>query len=136
VVEKILEITRCQPYLAQSIGFDLVNYLNSRQRLVATADDLNVAVEKTLVSANGYFYYTWAEECSEEERAVLLAIAANETINPAEHRDSLRRLRQKEILERRGDQYRFTIELFRLWILKDQLAFEGDERLQGLTLRG
>jgi DNA polymerase III delta prime subunit len=133
VVEEILEITHCQPYLVQAIGFDLVNYLNSQQRLAATADDLNVAIEKTLVSASGYFYYTWAEECSEDEREVLLAIAMNEAINPAEHRDSLRRLCQKEILERRGDQYRFTIELFRRWILKDQLAFEGGERLQELV---
>ncbi len=135
VVEKILEITHCQPYLVQSVGFELVNYLNSQQRLTASAGDLNVAVEKTLVSASGYFYYTWAEECSEDEREVLLAIVMNEAINPAEHRDSLRRLCQKEILERSGDQYRFTIELFRRWILKDQLAFERSEQLRELVFQ-
>jgi len=128
VVEKFLQVTHCQPYLLQAIGFDLVNYLNSQQRLVATAADLNVAIEKTLVSASGYFYYTWAEECSEDEREVLLAIAMSEAINPAAHRDSLRRLCQKEILGRRDGQYRFTIELFRRWILKDQLAFEQSEQ--------
>jgi hypothetical protein len=135
VVEKVLEITHCQPYLVQAIGFELVNYLNSQQRLTATAADLNVAVEKTLVSASGYFYYTWAGECSDDEREVLLAIATNEAVDPVEHRASLRRLCQKEILERSGDQYRFTIGLFRRWILKDQLAFEASERLQELLSR-
>ena len=123
VVERILELTHCQPYLLQAVASDLVNYLNSQGRMLATADDLEIAVEKVLVTAQAYFFYTWTEDCSEAEREVLRIIATGETkrLTVAEHQAALQSLCHKEIIERRGDDYRLTLELFCRWILKNQM---------------
>ena len=121
VVEEILRLTHCQPYLLQAVASDLVNYLNAQQRTTATMDDLKFAVEKALVTADSYFANSWREECSDEERSVLLALAHGETINPAEQRIALRNLCRMEVLERTDDHYRIAIELFRLWILKQEM---------------
>src|SRR6185295_15390690 len=67
VVEEIIELTHCQPYLLQAVASDLVNYLNSEKRMLATAGDLEVAIEKVLVTAQAYFFYTWTGDCSEAE---------------------------------------------------------------------
>jgi len=34
-------------------------------------DDLNIAVEKTPASAQTYFHYAWADECSDGGRGLL-----------------------------------------------------------------
>lgn len=124
VIEQIIEMTHCQPYLLQAVASDLVNYLNSERRMLATASDLEIAVEKVLVTAQAYFFYIWTEDCSESEREILRAIATFQTNSstPADNPAALQSLCHKEILERRGSCYRFTIELFRRWILKNQTA--------------
>jgi hypothetical protein len=127
MVDRILELTHRQPYLLQAIGSELVNHLNTQNRMRATMDDLNVAVEKTLVSAQAYFHYTWADECSDEEREVLLALATegSEAFDqnwPNRHQAAIQSLSRKEVVETGQDGYRLSIEMFRLWILKNQCA--------------
>jgi len=131
VVERILELTHCQPYLLQALASDLVDYLNDEKRTTATPADLEVAIEETLVSAQLYFAYIWTEECSEAEREVLLAMAVNEekSFRPTQWQSALQSLSRKEIVERSGDRYRITVELFRRWILKEQLATESREEI-------
>lgn len=124
VIEQIIEMTHCQPYLLQAVASDLVNYLNSEKRMLATAADLEVAVEKVLVTAQAYFVYTWTADCSEAERQLLRLIATGDA-NPrtlSEHNASLQSLCHKEILERPESGYRFSIELFRRWVLKNQTS--------------
>ena len=70
-MDRILELTHNQPYLLQAIGSELVNQLNTRNRMTGTMGDLNIAVEKTLAPAQAYFHYPWVNECSDEEREVL-----------------------------------------------------------------
>ena len=90
---------------------------------MATAEDLEFAVERVLVSAQGYFFFTWKEDCSGEEKEVLRTIATNEKENfgLAEHQKALQSLCQKEIVERVDHRYQFTIDLFHRWLLKNQL---------------
>lgn len=124
VIEQIIGLTHCQPYLLQAIASDLVNYLNSEKRMLATAADLEVAVEKVLVTSQAYFFYTWTEDCSEAEREVLRTIATGDTNSRTldGRHASLQSLCHKEILERQPSGYRFSIELFRRWVLKNQTA--------------
>ena len=126
LVDAILALTHCQPYLLQALASELVNHLNAERRLVATRDDLDLAVEKVLVTAQAYFSYTWDEDCGEEEREALRALATDEAAGcaPAYERTFLT-LAHKEILERSDHRYVYTIELFRRWILKNQLPL-GD----------
>jgi hypothetical protein len=56
VVNKIIAVTSCQPYLVQALGFELVNYLNTQHRKEARMEDIDAAIEKVLTSAENYFY--------------------------------------------------------------------------------
>lgn len=118
VVDEIVRITHCQPYLLQAVASELVNYLNDQQRTTATMDDLNVTIEKVLVSAGSYFANTWAEGRSDEEQSVMLALAMGEAVDWAAHPTALRNLLNAEIVEASGNEYQLTIDLFRRWILK------------------
>ena len=121
-IERVLALTHCQPYLLQAVAFELVNSLNSQNRLEAQVEDIEAAAEKVLVGAQAYFDYTWREECSEEEKAVLRALAANGATHLSVSQDpkAVRSLCHKDILEKVGQQHRFTIELFRRWIVNNQ----------------
>ncbi|MBL8204284.1 MAG: AAA family ATPase [Blastocatellia bacterium] len=118
VVEEIIRITHCQPYLLQAVASELVNYLNDQQRTTATMKDLEVTVEKVLVSAGSYFANTWKEGRSDEEQAMMLASAMGEAVDWAAHPTALRNLLNAEIVESNGKGYQLTIDLFRRWILK------------------
>ena len=126
-IEKILALTHCQPYLLQAIAFELVSSLNAQNKLEATTDDIEVAVQKVLTAAQAYFFYTWQEECSEEEKAVLRALAANgeTSSNLPQDQQAVRSLCQKDILENNDQRYHFTIELFHRWIVKNQNLSES-----------
>ena len=120
VVDAIIALTHCQPYLLQAVASDLVNYLNAQKRQTATMAD--VAVAKVLVTADAYFHNNW-EECSddEREREVLRALAAGatDTATAPQYQAAVQSLSRKEIAEMRDDRYRFAVELFRLWIMKN-----------------
>lgn len=121
-IEKVLALTHCQPYLLQAVAFELVDGLNSQNKREARVDDIEIVAEKVLVGAQSYFDYTWQEECSERERAVLRTLVANSTTSLSSSQDSeaVRSLCHKDILENVGQQYRFTIELFHRWIVRNQ----------------
>jgi len=124
VVERILQLTHCQPYLLQAVASDLVNYLNGQKRQIATLTDLEVAVEKVLVTAQAYFHYLWSEDCNDAERELLHALSMDEAIGAhiTHHQSEWRRLHRKEIVELQDRRHRFAVELFRRWILKNQIA--------------
>jgi hypothetical protein len=132
VAERILELTHCQPYLLQALASDLVDYLNEENRTMATQADLEIAIEETLVSAQYYFANIWDEECSEAERDVLLAMAADEEKSFRPMQPALQSLSRKEIVEKSGDRYRIAVELFRRWIVKEQLATETPDEFDPL----
>jgi len=134
VVDRILELTHRQPYLLQAIGSELVNQLNTRNRMTATMDDLNAAVEKTLVSAQAYFHYTWADECTIEEREVLADLAPGEGIKQDRRGAALQSLLRKEIVEKDQNGYRLSVEMFRFWILRNGAASECLEKTCSLPL--
>jgi hypothetical protein len=137
VLERIIELTHCQPFLLQAVASDLVNYLNSRQRQRATMEDLEVVIEKVLVTAQAYFYNIWTEECRDQDREVLLAIAANRggSALPPRYQQEIQSLLRKEILEQKNRRWSFAVELFRLWILKEQFTTAQPESGEAKPLK-
>ncbi len=123
VLEEILRLTNCQPYLLQAVASELVNYLNDRQQTTATRADLDAAEEKVLTSAGAYFANTWREDNSEAEQTVLRAFATGEggSVLTAEYQAALQSLCRKEMLERTEDGYRLAVPLFGRWIVKNQV---------------
>lgn len=118
VVNKIIEVTNCQPYLVQALCSELVNYLNIKQRRIAELDDIDTSIEKVLISAGNYFHYIWNSECSEDERQSLKQLVSNLQIN--ESKKELNSLIKKEIIEKVNGSYKFKIELMKRWIEKNK----------------
>lgn len=123
VLEEILRLTHCQPYLLQAVASELVNHLNELQKTTATRADLDAAVNKVLTSAGAYFANTWREDNSPTEQTVLRAYAegASERVAAAEFQSAIQSLIRKEMMERDGDTYRLAVPLFGLWILRNQV---------------
>lgn len=124
VVDDIIRITHCQPYLLQAVASELVNYLNSKQQTTATPDDLNTALEKTLVSARAYFYDTWCKDNSPEEQQTMRALATGNTetvLADTNLQPAIQSLIRKEIVERSNGSYRLAVDLFGRWIEKNQV---------------
>lgn len=123
VLEEILRLTHCQPYLLQAVASELVNHLNELQKTIAARADLDAAVNKVLTSAGAYFANTWREDNSATEQTVLRAYAegAGERVAAAEFQAALQSLIRKEMMERDGDAYRLAVPLFGLWILRNQV---------------
>jgi hypothetical protein len=118
-VNRIIEVTNCQPYLVQALCFELVNYLNVQQRREAKLEDVDAAIEKVLVSSNVYFYYIWKEECSENEKELLLRLIKNLPLTGNEK--DINSLIRKEIIEKGNGVYKFKVELMKKWIEKNEL---------------
>lgn len=124
VVDAIIHVTHCQPYLLQAVASELINYLNSKQQTTATPDDLNTALDKTLVSASAYFSDTWRKDNSSEEQQVMRALAtgnANTLLADATLQPAIQSLIRKEIVEHNNGGYRLAVELFARWIVKNQV---------------
>lgn len=122
VLEEILRLTHCQPYLLQAVASELVNHLNELQKTTAERADLDAAVNQVLTSAGAYFANTWREDNSATEQTVLRAYAegAGERVAAAEFQSALQSLIRKEMMEHDGDAYRLAVPLFGLWILRNQ----------------
>ena len=61
VIEEILRLTCCQPYLVQLIGSCLVNQANQNQTQLATLDLLEAAIPDAFTNGEPYFTNLWTE---------------------------------------------------------------------------
>ncbi len=113
-VTQIMNLTNCQPYLTQAVCFELVNCLNSQCRKEASFEDVNLAGEKVLSSANAYFDYIWNIECTDSERELLHQIMENSYKEG--NKKEIDSLLRRDIIEKDGNSYRFKVELVKMWI--------------------
>jgi hypothetical protein len=114
VINRIIDVTNCHPYLVQALCFELVNYLNYQQRKIAKFEDIDVVIEKLLISAESYFYYIWNSECSKREKQLLIELVNNRPLKVYEN--EIYSLIRKEIIEKINGNYRFKVELMKKWI--------------------
>ena len=142
-IEKIIRVTRCQPYLVQLICWQLINYLNGQKCNYATINDLNKVLDQTLVTAEAYFNNIW-EQSTRHQRVILALLttlvypgketaAFNEiekelsdrriAITNQELITALSQLCHCDVLEEYTDgelRYRFQIDLMRMWVEKNK----------------
>jgi hypothetical protein len=83
VIEEILRLTCCQPYLVQLMGSCLVNQANQSQTTIATLDLLEAAIPDAFTNGEPYFTNLWQEFTGTTPAEVaagqqyLIAIATN-----------------------------------------------------------
>ena len=121
VVDHVLTVTGCQPYLVQVTCRDLVNMLNEQNRTHATLADVEQAFARVLTSAAMYFDELWrGRDTDDTQRAVMRAIALRQDVrrsgDPEAVNVALNRLVQRDILAKTANGYCFRTELMRQWV--------------------
>jgi len=120
-VERILNVTGCQPYLVQVTCRDLVHMLNEQNRTHATLADTERSLTSVLTSAAMYFDELWrGRDTDDTQRAVMRAIALRQDVrrssDPETVNVALNRLVQRDILAKTANGYCFRTELMRQWV--------------------
>ena len=128
-VERILQITRCHPFLVQLLCSEIVAYKNEQDpsvRRLATLEDVEAAVTEALSTGSFFFADIQNNQVDATGLAILRSIAARgegavvskNTIYqqlPDVSENAFQRLLQRELIEEVGDGYRFQVELIRRW---------------------
>jgi hypothetical protein len=129
VVEKIIQVTGCQPLLLQAVCSDLIKYLNDEEREKAEVPDVEMAVAATLESWGSYFDDLW-NRTGPNERVCLETLISTEILvndyvevgrltglEPPIVRQAIQRLLRRDLLtEVKGKGYQLAIPMLSSWI--------------------
>ena len=136
-VERVLELTRCHPFLVQLLCSEIVAYKNEQDpsvRRLATLEDVEAAVTEALGTGSFFFADIQKNQVSATGLEILRFMAARgegaivnkntilQEISGASESD-FQRLLQRELIEEVkneevGDGYRFQVELIRRWFTR------------------
>jgi DNA-binding MarR family transcriptional regulator len=141
-VEMILEATHAQPFLVQAVCFDLIQFLNSRNRRLArpsnqvTMSDAQEAIRRAVRSAKPYFQNLWAT-CNNLEQLLLVELAYSQgewarvdnlvqdpSVEPRDIHQALKQLKRRELIERKGRECCFQVPMMQQWI-KDEKSLDA-----------
>ncbi|MEC4885656.1 MAG: ATP-binding protein, partial [Scytonema sp. PMC 1070.18] len=114
-VDKIIELTHCQPYLVQLLCYEVVEYLNQEIRMnrretttaKATLQDIQTVIPTVLERGDQYFRELWTS-LSEKDRNLLRRLVKGETPTQ-EDKGVVNRLIRKEILTQEGNAFRVPL---------------------------
>jgi len=125
MIENILELTGCQPFLLQAVASEIISILNFKSVDTVTQDILDAAIQEVLEKHNTYFDYLWDTECSSDRHRDLLKIicANNRGIDEGDvtdHKDELRDLVRKEVLHITDGRVKLTMPIVKQWMKKNQ----------------
>jgi hypothetical protein len=127
VVEEIMRVSGCHPFLVQAVGSKLIDYLNIHNRDWAEVRDVAVAVDQVLENWwSTYFQDLW-ERTSLDQRACLLVlkerdrssaleIAAESNLDLKAVRKALHLLSQRDLVLQEQESYQITTPIFYEWV--------------------
>ena len=125
IVEQVVTITRCQPYLLQLIGEHMVRQANRNQTRLLTQPLLDAALDAALTAGEPYFTNLWSEYTGttpDEVRAgqsLLHAVAHGQAPPPTDTpgaRAALRRLVRYHVIEQAGSSHRCEVPFVARWV--------------------
>ncbi|MDJ0582850.1 hypothetical protein [Crocosphaera sp.] len=131
IVEEVLKLTRCQPYLLQLLGAAMVTQANLNHTDTITPELLKAAIEEGFINGEPYFTNIWTEFTGESEPEILagqnllLNLAKGE--QPNNNRDeisekALQYMLRHHIIEQIDNQYDFEILLVKMWVKQRENA--------------
>ena len=141
-LDGVYQLTAGQPYLVQLIGFQLVRRYNDwvfeRKRSrepIFTPEDLEAIINNPEFFQRGRYYFTgvWnqAAQGASGQQAVLTAIAPDPDGLPRRQlqretgldgetlENAIETLIRHDVIEKRDDNLRIIVELFRRWVVKN-----------------
>jgi hypothetical protein len=124
IVEEIIQLTRCQPYLLQLLGSALVTQANLNQTQLVTPDLLQAAIPEAFTNGEPYFTNVWTEFTGNNPAEIiagqefLLELANG--LAPGHSQDltdaAIRRLRRYHAIEQTDNGYVFEVPLLERWV--------------------
>ena len=119
VIEKLIVATNGQPYIIQTIAFELVQYLNEQHRKEATLCDVEMAITRALDSGGDYFASVW-RDVGERGRVVLTALASGKqhSISP----EIYKWLCDRDILNNDG---KIAVPMLERWIIENAVEYDN-----------
>jgi len=132
-VDRVLQLTRCHPYLIQLLCAEIValkNEQDSSIRRLANLADVEAAIPAALSVGSFFFADIQNNQVDAVGLAILQFLAARGEGGivsrtailqqfPDEY-NALNLLLQRELIEQVGDGYRFQVELIRRWFVSSQ----------------
>lgn len=124
-VSKILEETRCHPYLLQLVCFAIVELSNKHKILEINSDDVEKAITTALKQGRPYFQNIWDEATGGSMGQKWLKQAAQvgevipSDVESQEDQRAITKLVQNSILTQVDEKYMVEVPLIKRWVLED-----------------
>jgi hypothetical protein len=137
LVDEILHVTHCQPFLVQAICKQIIECLNEASRDQATLQDVAKAIEEVFEVWTGYFWDLW-DRCDQYQRLCLATLrdlesgsvellAAKSTLSVSKTSQALDKLMMRDLVIDDHGKHKIAIPLVALWIQQNyQLLISGD----------
>jgi hypothetical protein len=124
IVDQILTLTRCHPYLLQLLGWVLVQLANTTHTQLVTPTLLQSAIPEAYINGIGYFTNVWEQFTGTTPTEItagqqqLLALAQGQQPHPIDEaaQKSLQRMLRYHIIEKIDNQYKFEVPLIERWV--------------------
>ena len=124
IVDQILSLTRCHPYLLQLLGWVLVQLANTTHTQLVTPTLLQSAIPEAYINGIGYFTNVWEQFTGTTPTEIttgqqqLLALAQGQQPHPTDEaaQKSLQRMLRYHIIEKINNQYKFEVPLIERWV--------------------
>ncbi|GBO55640.1 hypothetical protein APA_3791 [Pseudanabaena sp. lw0831] len=124
IVDQILTLTRCHPYLLQLLGWVLVQLANTTHTQLVTPTLLQSAIPEAYINGIGYFTNVWEQFTGTTPTEItagqqqLLALAQGQQPHPTNEsaQKSLQRMLRYHIIEKINNQYKFEVPLIERWV--------------------
>lgn len=124
VLDRIIGLTACQPYLVQLVGEAMVKVARTHDTRMINETLLDAAIKEALPAGEFYFASLWAETTGRNAEEVtigqilLAAIAAKRDLPPLEGpaHAALQRLQRYHVVAKKDDGYRIEIPLVAQWV--------------------
>lgn len=124
IVDDIIQLTRCQPYLLQLLGSALVTQANLNHTQLVTPDLLQAAIPEAFTNGEPYFTNVWTEFTGNNPAEIIagqefllelangLASGHSQDLTDA----AIRRLRRYHAIEQTDNGYVFEVPLLERWV--------------------
>jgi len=124
IVDQILTLTRCHPYLLHLLGWVLVQLANTTHTQLVTPTLLQSAIPEAYINGIGYFTNVWEQFTGTTPTEItagqqqLLALAQGQQPHPTNEpaQKSLQRMLRYHIIEKIDNQYKFEVPLIERWV--------------------
>src|SRR5579885_316519 len=129
VVEEILRVTGCHPFLVQAVCSALIDYLNAKARPCADLTDAVEAAGQVIENwGDTYFRDLWERSSQEEQRCLMTlnrlgsadasTLARQAGMDERDAHHALRLLLKRDFVAQERAIYRIAVPLFSQWILE------------------